>query len=315
VIAHRGASGYRPEHTRAAYELGFAMGADAIEPDLVPTKDGVLIARHENEISGTTDVAAHAEFADRRTTKTIDGHTHTGWFTEDFTWAELATLRATERIPKVRPASAAYDGTEKLLRLSDVLGIVDAASTDSQKILVAEFKHASYFASIGFDLAELFAAETKSWATDDNLVMESFEQSVLMRARERGVPGRLVYLVDEFGTAADRRDIRYIDQISDAGLEILGREVDGISVDRNLLVATDVAGNMVGTTNIVERAHGHGLSVFTWTLRAENKFLAPNHRRSTDLGDWATEFRMIMDSGVDGVFADQPDLAVQARAS
>lgn len=315
VIGHRGASGYRPEHTRAAYELAFAMGADAIEPDLVPTKDGVLVARHENEISGTTDVAAHPEFASRRTTKTIDGHTLNGWFTEDFEWAELATLRAKERIPEVRPASAQHDGTLPLLRLSDVLGLVDAASVDAQKVLVAEFKHASYFASIGFDLAELFAAETRQWATPDNLVMESFEQSVLMRAREFGVPGQLVYLIEEFGSPGDRTDVRYIDQISDDGLALLASEVDGISVDRNLVITTDVTGNMTGTTTIVERAHASGLRVFTWTLRAENRFLAPNHRLPGALGDWRTEFRAIMDTGIDGVFADQPDLAVQARES
>ena len=315
VIGHRGASGYRPEHTRSAYELAFAQGADAVEPDLVASKDGVLIVRHENEIGGTTDVAAHPEFASRRTTKTIDGHEHTGWFTEDFTWAELQVLRAKERIPKVRPANATHNGREGLLRLEDVMGLVDAASGVRQKIMVAEFKHATYFESIGLPLDELFAAATSGWATPDNLVMESFEQSVLMKARTRGVPGDLVYLVEEFGGPTDRPDVEYADQITDEGLAVLATQVDGISVDRNLLVATDVAGSMTGTTAIVERAHAHGLKIFVWTLRAENKFLAVNHRAKGDFGDWRREFQLVIDSGVDGVFADQPDLVRSLLAS
>ena len=315
VIGHRGASGYRPEHTRSAYELAFAQGADAVEPDLVASKDGVLIVRHENEIGGTTDVAAHPEFASRRTTKTIDGHEHTGWFTEDFTWAELQVLRAKERIPKVRPANATHNGREGLLRLEDVMGLVDAASEIRQKIMVAEFKHATYFESIGLPLDALFAAATSGWATPDNLVMEGFEQSVLMKARTRGVPGDLVYLVEEFGGPTDRPDVEYADQITDEGLAVLATQVDGISVDRNLLVATDVAGSMTGTTAIVERAHAHGLKIFVWTLRAENKFLAVNHRAKGDLGDWRREFQLIIDSGVDGVFADQPDLVRSLLAS
>ena len=315
VIGHRGASGYRPEHTRSAYELAFAQGADAVEPDLVATKDGVLVVRHENEIGGTTDVAAHPEFASRRTTRTIDGHEHTGWFTEDFTWAELQVLRAKERIPKVRPANATHNGREGLLRLEDVMAVVDAASEGRQKIMVAEFKHATYFESIGLPLDELFAAATSGWATPDNLVMESFEQSVLMKARTRGVPGDLVYLIEEFGGPTDRPGVEYADQITDQGLAVLATQVNGISVDRNLLVATDVAGSMTGTTAIVERAHAHGLKIFVWTLRAENKFLAVNHRAKGDFGDWRREFQLIIDSGVDGVFADQPDLVRSLLAS
>ena len=158
IIGHRGASGYRPEHTRAAYELAFRLGADAVEPDIVATRDGVLVLRHENEISGTTDVASRPEFADRRTTKLIDGARLTGWFTEDFTWAELSTLRAVERLPQVRQASATFDGLEPILRLSDLLGIIDDASGQRQRIMVAELKHATYFESIGLPLDELFAA-------------------------------------------------------------------------------------------------------------------------------------------------------------
>ena len=320
VIAHRGASGYRPEHSRAAYELAFELGADAVEPDIVATKDGVLVVRHENEISGTTDVAAHPEFADRRTTKTIDGIELTGWFTEDFTWDELSTLRVVERIPELRPESARFDGSEPVLRLRDVRDMLDAASArrGEQIALVAEIKHATYFASIGLQLDKLFAAEMADWATEENLVIESFEQSVLLKIRARGIPGRIVYLIEDGGSPSDRDDTTYAAQLSDESLASLATEIDGISVDRSLIVRADATGSTPAVSDIVDRAHGHGLLVFTWTLRAENRFLARNHRigdRPGDLGDWATEFALIMGSGVDGVFADQPDRALIARAA
>lgn len=159
VIGHRGASGYRPEHTIAAYELAFAQGADAVEPDIVLSRDGVPVVRHENEISGTTDVADRPEFAGRRTTKSIDGESITGWFTEDFTWAELSSLRVRERLARVRPQSAAYDGRFGILRLSDVLRLVDDAATDSARTAVVELKHATYFDSLGMPLAEIVASE------------------------------------------------------------------------------------------------------------------------------------------------------------
>jgi glycerophosphoryl diester phosphodiesterase len=151
VIGHRGAPGYRPEHTRSSYELAVALGADAVEPDIVITKDGVLVVRHENEISGTTDVAQHPEFAERHTTKRIDGVTLTGWFTEDFTWAELATLRARERLPELRQHSSSFDGAEPMLRLSELLELVEEAADRTARPLrlVAEIKHPTYFASIG----------------------------------------------------------------------------------------------------------------------------------------------------------------------
>jgi glycerophosphoryl diester phosphodiesterase len=324
VIAHRGASGYRPEHTRSAYELAFALGADAVEPDIVASRDGVLVLRHENEISGTTDVAQHPEFADRRTTKVIDGVELTGWFTEDFTWAELSTLRATERIPAVRQASSSFDGTEGILRLGDLLEIIDAAAarTGRPLVLVAEIKHATHFASIGLPLDELFADAVRHWATPENLIVECFEQDVLMRIRARGIPGRLVFLAEAKGAPADLVAARgstartYAQHLAPAGLATLAGEVDGVSVSRKLLLRLDLAKNAVGVTDLVDRAHAAGLLVFCWTLRAENKFLARNNRvrgESRDFGDWRREFELILSSGVDGVFADQPDLAVAVR--
>jgi glycerophosphoryl diester phosphodiesterase len=322
VIGHRGASGYRPEHTRGAYELAFALGADAVEPDIVSTRDGVLVLRHENEISGTTDVASHPEFADRRTTKVVDGVTLSGWFTEDFTWDELSTLRAVERLPSLRQGGASFNGRSRILRLSDLMGIIDEQSElrGRELIMVAEIKHATYFASIGLPLDELFAAEVTRWATSSNLIVEAFEQTVLGLIRGRGVPGRLVFLAESSGSPADlvarlgRKALPYSAHLTNAGLAGLARDVDGVSVDKKLLLTVDAAGNLTGTTDLVERAHAAGLDAFTWTLRAENRFLAKNLRRGTsarDFGDWPTEFAAILSTGVDGVFADQPDLVLE----
>ena len=323
IIGHRGASGYRPEHTRAAYELAFRLGADAVEPDIVATRDGVLVLRHENEISGTTDVASRPEFADRRTSKLIDGARLTGWFTEDFTWAELSTLRAVERLPQVRQASATFDGLEPILRLSDLLGIIDDASGQRQRIMVAELKHATYFESIGLPLDELFASEVSGWASDENLIVECFEQTVLGKVRGRGVPGRVVFLAEASGSPADlvaqfgSKALPYSAHLTNAGLARLATAVDGVSVDKRLILSTDAAGTTT-TTDFVERAHAAGLEVYTWTLRAENKFLAKGMRRGSfarDYGDWLDEFRLILGTGLDGVFADQPDLVREALAS
>ena len=319
VIAHRGASGYRPEHTRAAYALAFALGADAVEPDIVSTRDGVLVLRHENEISATTDVASRPEFADRRTTKHVDGVALTGWFTEDFTWDELRTVRSRERIPEVRAANTAFDGWYGILRLKDVLRMIDDASDAARRqiTMVAEIKHADYFSSIGLPLDELFAAEIAGWATGENLVVEAFEQTVLERLRRRGVPGRSVFLVEAKGAPADlvardgARARTYAEHLTDAGLARLATEVHGISVNKQLLLDIDRAGKLVGSTDLVDRAHEAGLSVYCWTLRPENRFLPRQLRsgaRPGGHGDWPTEFRTLLDSGVDGVFADQPDL-------
>lgn len=324
VIGHRGASGYRPEHTEAAYRLAFDLGADAVEPDLVATRDGVLVLRHENEISGTTDVASRPEFADRRSTKRIDGTRLTGWFTEDFTWEELSTLRAVERLPRLRPASAGFDGRFPILRLRDLLRILDeiAENRDDPPVLVAEIKHATYSASIGLPLDELFAAEIAGWATPDTLITEAFEESVLHRIRDRGVPGRIVYLLERDGAAADlvatlgSAAPGYPAQLDGAELARLARDVDGVSLDRGLVVRTD--GGVVASTGRVERARSTGLDVFTWTLRPENRFLEPPFRLGRHPGahgDWRSDFAALLATGVDGVFTDHPDLAVEARAA
>lgn len=328
IIGHRGASGYRPEHTRAAYELAIFQGADAVEPDLVATSDGVLVIRHENEISGTTDVASHAEFADRRTTKQVDSQALSGWFTEDFTWAELATLTATERLKKTRPQNTegSYGG---ILRFRDLLELLDAAAGPSvgrvaagqlgepRRVgVVVELKHATYFESLGLALDELLAAELAAagWAEDDRVTIESFERSVLLKTRARGIRGRLIFLIEADGAPADEvavlgtTALPYSAYLTTDALAELSRTVDGISVDKHILEHDGAA--------LVERAHAAGLAIYCWTLRAENRFLPPGLRSSAakgEYGDWMTEFTGLMRLGVDGVFADQPDLALRAR--
>ncbi len=322
VIGHRGASGHRPEHTREAYELAFRLGADAVEPDIVASKDGVLVLRHENEISGTTDVAAHAEFAARRTTKTVDGRAVTGWFTEDFTWAELDTLRARERLPAIRQGAASFDGTGRILRLRDLMDLMDVATVELGRplIMVAEIKHANYFESIGLPLDELFAAEVAGWATSTNMIVEAFEHTVLRQIRERGVPGKYVLLCEASGSPADlvalwgTAALPYSRYLTTEGLARLGRVIDGISVDKRLLLSEDASGAVTGPTDLVDRAHAAGLEVYCWTLRPENKFLAKTFRRGSvarDFGDWEGEFRLILATGLDGVFTDHPDLVIE----
>ena len=319
VIAHRGASGHRPEHSEAAYRLAIELGADAIEPDIVASRDGVLVLRHENEISGTTDVADHAEFADRRTTRRIEGADVTGWFTEDFTWAELSTLAVRERLPEVRPRSAEHDGTGRMLRLSDLVRLLDAA--DRPVGLVAEIKHATHFESIGLPLDELVADELRSvgWAGDERLTIESFERTVLDRVRARGIGARYVYLIEKRGAAADlvarlgSAAPSYASQLEAPSLARLAAEgLHGVSLDKSTLI--DAAGST--DARVVDRAHAAGLAVFAWTLRAENAFLSRAHRGPGGRGaqgHYVDEFRALMALGLDGVFADQPELAIAVR--
>jgi len=333
VIGHRGAPGYRPEHTSASYELAFALGADAVEPDLVATRDGVLVLRHENEISGTTDVADRPEFVGRRTTRDIDGRRLTGWFTEDFTWAELATLRATERLGTHRPLSASFNGMYPVLRLRDLFELVDRASGEHERMLrlVAEFKHATYFDGIGLPLDDLFAAELEAagWGSgDERLIMESFEPTLLDRLGERGLRGRRVLLLENAGapwdlvSAQGQRALRYDHFATEAGLLSLAGRFDGVSVGTGRLVQEPAnapgSGSPLTGAELVDAAHSAGLAVYTWTLRPENRFLAPGRRRGggrAGIGDWLGEYRQIIETGVDGVFVDHPDLGVVARGA
>lgn len=319
VIAHRGASGHRPEHGADAYRLAVSLGADAIEPDIVATKDGVLVLRHENEISGTTDVADHAEFRDRRTTKEVDGAVQEGWFTEDFTWDELQVVRIRERLPELRPSSAAHDGEGGILRLSDLLELLDGDAAVAAGVgLVAEVKHATYFDSIGLPLGELVAAALAEagWRDDPRLTFESFERTVLDDLRDRGAGGRSVYLLDAAGAPADlvARDggaaVTYAEQLQPAGLDAMAG-LDGISVPKKMLLGKDGRAD----ASLSAEAHARGLDLYTWTLRPENAFLARANRsvgEPGEHGDWRTEFAELALAGADGLFADFPELAREA---
>lgn len=326
IIGHRGAPGYRPEHSAAAYRLAFELGADAVEPDIVASRDGVLVVRHENEISGTTNVADHPEFAARRTTKVVDGKKHTGWFVEDFTWEELSRLRCRERLAKVRPDNRDYDDSEPILRLRDVLRIVDEAGAASgqPKRVVVEIKHAKFLLQAGLDIASLLLAELAAtgWeARPEQLIIESFELGVLERLSRARVRGTLVYLTERMGTPPDepqpgRPSRSYAWYRSDAGLDFLTQRVDGISVAKGSLIRVNALGRATGHTDLVARAHARGLLVYTWTLRPENRFLNVRFQsslRGAEWGDWQGEFGLILRSGVDGIFVDHPDLGVALR--
>lgn len=324
MIGHRGAPGYRPEHSRSSYGLALEFGVDAVEPDIVVSSDGVLVVRHENEISGTTDVAERLEYKDRRTTKTVDGAELTGWFAEDFTWDELSTLRCRERLPHLRPSSASFDDEQPLLRLRDVLDLVRAASLAQGREIgvVLEIKHATYFASIGWDLAELIDAELRAagWAAGElPLTIEAFESTVLYALQERGIPATYIYLLEAAGrpfdlfTAQGRSALTYKQTAKPAGLDTLVGRVDGISVDKRMILAPDKLGRLTGPSPVVADAHERGLRVFTWTCRPENNFLIGQFRGrggAAAFGDWESEWAVIRDAGVDGVFVDHPDLGV-----
>ena len=330
VIGHRGAPGYRPEHTEASYRLACELGADAVEPDVVVTRDGVLVVRHENEISGTTDVASRKEFRQRRTTKVVDGVRITGWFTEDFTWAELSTLRCVERLKRIRSDNRAYDGQQPMLRLRDVLRIVDEESVRGGRDLavVLEVKHAEYFRSLGIDIAALIQDELTLTGWSDRptrLIIECFELDVLTRLRGAGVRASYVFLAERQGAPADEvaraessgtQAKSYEWYRSNDGLDYLRSRVDGISVDKGSLIRTNAIGLATGPEDLVDRAHARGLRVFTWTLRPENRYLNLRHHSSlsgSDWGDWQAEFALVLGSGVDGIFVDHPDLGVAAR--
>jgi glycerophosphoryl diester phosphodiesterase len=325
VVGHRGAPGYRPEHSRSSYDLALAMGVDAVEPDIVVSRDGVLVVRHENQIGSTTDVADRLEFGARRTTKTVDGAEMTGWFTEDFTWDELSTLRCRERLPKIRPASASFDDQQPVLRLRDVLDLVRAGSLEQGREIgvVLEIKHATYFAGLGWDVAALVDAELREAGWGDGelpLVIESFESTVLARLRERGIRGSFIYLLEAAGRPVDlvavhgKAALTYKQTAAPAGLDGLAGVVDGISVDKRMILAPDRRGRMTGPTTVVDDAHERGLRVFTWTARPENAFLVGQYRSrggSAAFGDWEAEWAVIRDAGIDGVFVDHPDLGVE----
>ena len=311
IIAHRGASGERPEHTIAAYTLAIEQGADFIEPDLVSTKDGVLVARHENEISGTTDVAARPEFAARKTTKIIDGQSETGWFTEDFTLAELKTLRARERLPQLR--STAFDGQFQIPTFAEVIAVAKARKVG----VYPETKHPSYFTAIGLPLEAKLLANLKAvgWTRrTDPVFIQSFEVGNLKRLRPL-TKLRLVQLMGD-GAPADSPATSYADMATPAGLKAVAAYANGIGPDKKMVLPRTVDGHLAPATSLVADAHAAGLTVHPWTLRAENYFLPADFKSGADPrahGDVAAEACAFLRAGVDGIFSDFPGEAVKGR--
>ena len=315
VIAHRGASGERPEHTLAAYERAIDQGADYIEPDLVATKDLVLVARHENELSDTTDVAGRAEFEDRERSKTIDGRLVTGWFAEDFTLEELRSLRAKERLPGLRSANTRFDGLYPVPTFGEIVQLVRAkeAETGRRIGIYPELKHPDFLLQdSGIDMVDLLVAALRKADlddADDMVFVQCFEAGPLQRLNTMiDVP--LVLLVTPGSGPADAPDITYEDMLAPSGLVDLSGYVDAIGADFRLLFDTDGE-----PTGLVEAAHEAGLQVHAWTLRKENAYLPPALRVGSAEGATG-DVRGMMDilsaSGIDGVFTDDPALVVSA---
>lgn len=330
VIGHRGASGYRPEHTAMSYELAIAQGADYIEPDLVMTKDGVLVARHENEIGRTTDVDRHPEFAARKTTRTIDGETFTGWFVEDFTLAELKTLRARERRPAVRPGSAAYDGREPILTLQEVIDIAETGGAKRGRPvgLYIELKNPDYFRSIGLPMEKpLIGVLHANGLNTANapVIIQSFWPSALMALRQM-TPIKLMFLINSQPPPAAMlaaNNIRaWSDVYSPAGLKTIAAFADIVGPETQLILPRDKDGHALPPTRFVADAHAVGLPVHVWSVNAENQELPVELRRGdpkdpaylNQLGDAAAQARALFAQGVDGAFSDQPDILVRTRA-
>ena len=308
VIGHRGASGMRPEHTLASYELAIEQGADFIEPDLVPTKDDVFVARHENDITGTTDVAAHPEFAARKTTKVIDGEKHVGWFTEDFTLAELKTLRAKERLPLLRPDNAKYDGQFEIPTLAEVIALAKRRSKETGRTIgiYPETKHPSYFASIGHPMEERLVAQLKAAGWDkpgDPVFIQSFEVDNLKRLHKMtGI--RLIQLMDSSGGPADKAEPSYAAMTTPEGLKAVAAYAWGIGPSMDMIIKGDAA-----PSTLVADAHAAGLRLHPFTFRAENYFLPASFRQGIDPrghGRLSDDIRRYLDLGIDGFFTDFP---------
>jgi glycerophosphoryl diester phosphodiesterase len=293
IIGHRGASGHRPEHTLEAYRLAAEMGADFIEPDLVSTKDGVLIARHENEIGATTDAAA--KFPDRRRSKTIDGEAIEGWFSEDFTLAEIKTLRARERLAF---RSHDYDGRFELATLDEVIALAKQLGRELGRPIgiYPETKHPAYFRGIGLPLEEplLRALETHGWNTRESPVfIQSFETGNLRALR----PKTRVRLIQLAATAA---------VVAGDRLKDIATYADGIGPEKRLIVPVKPDGTVGPPTDLVARAHALGLLVHAYTLRSDPQFLPAAYK-----GNAEDEYRQFRDAGVDGLFTDFPDVAAR----
>jgi glycerophosphoryl diester phosphodiesterase len=332
LYAHRGASALRPEHTLASYAKAIEDGADFVEPDLVATKDGVLVARHENAITDTTDVAARSEFAARRTKKTIDGEAHDGWFVSDFTFAELKTLRAVERLPKMR--GTAYDGQFQIVSFEEIIDFVAAESAARGRTigLIPELKHSTWFAAAGLALEDRFVSTLKAheYTRRAPVVVQSFEIANLKALRRAGlgrpanvtlaqlvITGNQYDKVRPADVAASGGSVTFGEMVTARGLRDIGKYADIVAPNTRAVIPLGRDERLAAPTALVADAHKAGLQVVVWTFRPENAFLAADFRSSAglsarhDAGSMA-EIRRYLETGIDGLFSD--DTAIARRA-
>lgn len=326
VIAHRGASGSVPEHTLAAYAISILQGADFVEPDLVMTKDGHLIARHDNVLDLTTDVSRRPEFAGRKVAKTVDGVRVTGWFSEDFTLAEIKTLRAIEPLPDIRPANMRFDGQFEIPTLQEIIDMVQAYETllNRRIGIYLETKHPTYFERLGLPFEESLVTMLRRNGYErrnQRAFIQSFEINIL-RTLSQMTRIPLVQLLDFEGKPYDVEVgggmLTYEEMATPAGLAQIATYAQGVGPDKRFIMPLDGAGNLdpCRVTRFVQEAHAAGLLVHPHTFRSENAFLPMNFRLSADptaLGDGAAEILLFLRAGVDGFFTDHPDQGVAAR--
>ena len=291
VLGHRGACGYRPENTLEAFELAITQGADGVECDLVPTKDGELILRHENWLNGTTDIESHLEFADRSRAGYSDGLTENGFFSEDFELQELASVRAIERLPDLRPGSAKFDGQFKIPTIDALL----AAPFMDGKSLVIEVKHGMHFTRKGMDIAGILAQKLgdSNWKSRGiKVVIESFDHEMLLLLKNAcGADKRYVFLTEQVRLPDNAT------RLSRSYLELLAKDFDGVSLDLPLLLELDETGTHTVSNGSIELARSAGLEVYGWTLKAEDA--------TQSVDEYFAKVALV---GLDGIFVDQPDL-------
>jgi glycerophosphoryl diester phosphodiesterase len=318
IIAHRGASGYRPEHTLAAYELAINQGADYIEPDLVITQDGVLIARHENEISETTNIQEYPEFIDRKTSKIIDGELKVGWFTEDFTLSEIKQLWVKERIPQLRPQNQVYHHQFRIPTFTEILDLVKQKNTETDRNIgiYPETKHPTYFRSLGLPLEEKLIKILDKYGYqnhDAKIFIQSFEVSNLKYLAQI-TDLQLVQLINDTGKPYDfvvNRDSRsYQDLIFLTELKEISKYATAIGVNKNLILPRNHLNKLLPPTTLINDVHQANLLVHAWTFRNENHFLPLDYQNNPQ-----GEYQLFFDLGIDGVFSDNSDTAIQTRNS